>query len=228
MTKSLQVSERPLVSIKTVRDLAYNNMLIENINANEVNNITVLVDASGSMESSTQKVVTFKQKLKKQLEELCDYYAILVSQINFDEELKGDGFQLVQDFSTEYDVGGSTALYDAVGIAGQNMLNYSEELRRHSKGFHNVFIVLSDGEDNASDLKIVDAKKVITQLNKIGHTVFIAVGQAALDVGNRLGCKELVPLDSNKLEGLLDKLVRNLSNFIEYKTDTLQLTYGGK
>ena len=133
MTKSIQVHTRKQIALKTIRDLAGRNFPVEQISedTNQVTLITLLLDASGSMSRCEDKVCKYLDKLKTQLLELDDYYAILWNIIKFSSTLEGDGYQLVQDVDIRYKAEDATALYDAIDIGGQNMINYTKELKKN-------------------------------------------------------------------------------------------------
>lgn len=168
----------------------------EKTNINETNNTTELVfilDRSGSMaglESDT--VGGFNAMIEKQKQEDGTAY---VSTVLFDNvsEVLHDRIPLKdvpKMTEKEYTVRGSTALIDAVGSAIHHIGNIHKYARKEDVPAHTVFVITTDGMENASCKYSADeVKKMIKrQKEKYGwEFLFIGANIDAVETAARYG-----------------------------------------
>lgn len=139
------------------------------------NNITELVfilDRSGSMSGlESDTIGGFNAMIEKQKKEEGEAY---VSTILFDNrsEVLHDRIPLskVPKMTTEdYNVQGCTALVDAIGGAIRHIGNIHKYARKEDVPAHTMFIITTDGQENAScQYRISDVRKMI-QVQKEKH-----------------------------------------------------------
>lgn len=161
-----------------------------------MNNLTELVlilDKSGSMAGLEGDTIGgFNSMLKKQkaLDGECRITTVL-----FDNryELLHDriDIQAVNPMTTkEYQVGGSTALLDAIGITIQKLISVQRNTAKEYRAEKVMFVIITDGEENASREFTADkAKAMIEQeRDKYGwEFVFLGANIDAVETAGRFG-----------------------------------------
>ena len=163
------------------------------------NNITELVfilDRSGSMcgfESDT--VGGFNATVEKQKKQEGKVY---VSTILFDDESlvihdRVDIREIKPMTLDDYQVGGCTALLDAIGGAIQHIGNIHKYARPEDVPEHTVFIITTDGMENASQRyssREIKAK-IKKQTEKYGwEFIFLAANIDAVETAENLGIRK--------------------------------------
>lgn len=160
------------------------------------NNITELVfilDRSGSMSGlESDTIGGFNSMIKKQKKLEGDYY---VSTVLFDNESKvlHDRVKLrdVPEMTdNDYTVGGCTALIDAIGGAIHHIGNIHKYARAEDVPEHTMFVITTDGQENASHRYTSEqVKKMIErQKEKYGwEFLFIGANIDAVETAARYG-----------------------------------------
>lgn len=162
---------------------------------NETNNITELVmilDRSGSMSGLEQDTIGgFNAMIEKQKKQEGTCY---VSTILFDNES-----QVVHDrvpleqvrpmTEDDYTVRGCTALLDAVGNAIRHISNIHKYARPEDVPGHTLFVITTDGMENASrSWSYEQLKKTIEQQKEKGwEFLFIGANIDAISTASRFG-----------------------------------------
>ena len=160
------------------------------------NNITELVfilDRSGSMaglESDT--IGGFNSMLEKQREKEGECF---VTTVLFDNEslTLHDRLSLSRvPYMTKKDylVGGSTALIDAIGCAVKHIEGIHKYAREEDVPEHTVFVITTDGEENASHIYTSDQirKMISEKKEKYGwEFLFIGANIDAVETAGRYG-----------------------------------------
>lgn len=112
---------------------------------------------------------------------------LLVSTILFDDQIELlHGFVHPQDgtrlSASTYTPRGTTALYDAIAGGITNTVLYTQQLRQTGISVRTIFLVYTDGQDNASKQRAGDIRKSVLELYKqelytFGLVGFVSAGQ---------------------------------------------------
>ena len=162
------------------------------------NNITELVfilDRSGSMAGfEADTIGGFNATIEKQKKQDGKVY---VSTVLFDNESKVihdrvDISEIKPMTGEEYQVGGCTALLDAIGGAIHHIGNVHKYARAEDVPEHTIFIITTDGMENASyryssrEIK----EKIQRQTEKYGwEFIFLAANIDAVETAERIGIR---------------------------------------
>ena len=162
------------------------------------NNITELVfilDRSGSMAGfEADTIGGFNATIEKQKKQDGKVY---VSTVLFDNESKVihdrvDISEIKPMTCEEYQVGGCTALLDAIGGAIHHIGNVHKYARAEDVPEHTIFIIKTDGMENASyryssrEIK----EKIQRQTEKYGwEFIFLAANIDAVETAERIGIR---------------------------------------
>ncbi len=162
------------------------------------NNITELVfilDRSGSMAGfEADTIGGFNATIEKQKKQDGKVY---VSTVLFDNESKVihdrvDISEIKPMICEEYQVGGCTALLDAIGGAIHHIGNVHKYARAEDVPEHTIFIITTDGMENASyryssrEIK----EKIQRQTEKYGwEFIFLAANIDAVETAERIGIR---------------------------------------
>ena len=162
------------------------------------NNITELVfilDRSGSMVGfEADTIGGFNATIEKQKKQDGKVY---VSTVLFDNESKVihdrvDISEIKPMTCEEYQVGGCTALLDAIGGAIHHIGNVHKYARPEDVPEHTIFIITTDGMENASyryssrEIK----EKIQRQTEKYGwEFIFLAANIDAVETAERIGIR---------------------------------------
>lgn len=186
-----------------------NNIDVDDVTSPSVMLVDFIIDRTGSMwnyeETMRECLEHYKQAIcnSKQADEM------LVSKTLFNSTIETGGYVAPEDFNTDYSASGGTRMYDAIIDRRQRMLDYMEKLKNNGTNARACMIILSDGQDNASKYRASDARQAIENLISKEITVaFIAFGQEAFDVANRIGIKpqnvKEVSNDESELRRVID------------------------
>lgn len=89
----------------------------------------------------------------------------------------------------EYQVGGSTALLDAMGRTIRKLVNVQRSTAEAYQAEHVMFVVITDGEENSSrEFSVQQIKAMIEEERKYGwEFVFLGANIDAVETAGRLG-----------------------------------------
>ena len=163
---------------------------------NNENNLTELVfilDRSGSMSGlESDTIGGFNAIIEKQKKEAG---ACFVSTVLFDNEstVLHDRLQLEEIralTARDYQVGGCTALIDAIGGAIHHIGNIHKYARKEDVPAHTMFVIMTDGMENASRRYSSDEvkRKIERQKEKYGwEFLFIGANIDAVETAKHYG-----------------------------------------
>ena len=163
------------------------------------NNITELVfilDRSGSMSGfEADTIGGFNATIEKQKEQDGKVY---VSTVLFDNESKVihdrvDINEIKRMTRRDYQVRGSTALLDAIGGAIHHIGNIHKYARPEDVPEHTIFIITTDGMENASHRYSKDRIKemIKRQTEKYGwEFIFLAANIDAVETAENIGIRK--------------------------------------
>lgn len=146
-----------------------------------VNIFAMVYDRSGSMVDYRDAIRSANRAFYEDFSRFEEKGSVAILKAMFDQGVHMTPFGPVKDFSTSYDAGGGTWLYDAITQVGQETLDYYKEIESRLNIRPRItFLVFSDGEDNDNNpSEIKEAKDMITKLNGLdATTVFVAFGEA--------------------------------------------------
>lgn len=160
------------------------------------NNLTELVfilDRSGSMMGLEEDTIGgFNSMIQKQKREAGE---ALVSTVLFDNESQvihdRVSIQAVSPLTRrDYEVGGCTALLDAVGGAIHHIANVHKYARREDVPEHTLFVITTDGMENASRFYSYEKVKEMIAAQKEKHGwefLFLGANIDAVETAGRFG-----------------------------------------
>lgn len=163
---------------------------------NDITELVFILDRSGSMaglESDT--IGGFNSMIAKQKQQDGDCY---VSTVLFDNvsEVLHDRVKLADIppmTEKDYTVRGCTALVDALGDAIHHIGNIHKYARREDVPAHTMFIIATDGQENASRRYTADRVKMMIERQKEKYGwefLFIGANIDAVETARRYGIRE--------------------------------------
>ena len=159
---------------------------------NKLTELDFILDRSGSMSGlESDTIGGFNAMLEKQKKQ---EGACLVSTVLFDNEstVLHDRLPLEEVprmTEADYQVGGCTALIDAIGGAIRHVANIHKYARKEDVPAHTLFVIMTDGMENASQRYSSDeVKKKIEQKKEQGwEFLFIGANIDAVETAKHFG-----------------------------------------
>jgi len=161
---------------------------VETSSSNKVEKVSIVfvMDSSGSMSNMGNEPLQGLNSFYKQQKDSGEFTSTLVffsNKVTFHHQnLSGKDVPIIS--TSDYVPAGMTALYDAIGE--------SIELQKSQKTENVVFVILTDGHENASHkYKRNEIKNLIEEMEKEHKWVFIYLGanQDSFAVGNSIGIR---------------------------------------
>lgn len=191
--------------------------------------ISIVLDKSGSMQSCVNDTIGgFNQFLKTQREAKGTATVTLVQFNDYsDVILDMKPLSDIEELSTKnYNPNGNTALLDAIGKTINNVESKINEMPKKSKPEKVIFVVITDGEENAS----VEFKKpqIMEMINnhrseQKWEFVFIGANQDAIQAGSSIGVRAGSTLnytqDSRGIKAMYCSLSRGMTSYRSKSVD---------
>ena len=155
--------------------------------------LVFILDKSGSMHGLEQDTIGgFNSMLQKQKE--------LDGECRITTVLFDNRYELLHDridiravspmTEKEYQVGGTTALLDAIGRTVQKLVSVQKNTAKEYRADRVLFVIITDGQENASQEYSSDKVKGMIQLEKEKYGwefVFLGANLDAVETAGRLG-----------------------------------------
>ncbi|MBR0260572.1 MAG: VWA domain-containing protein [Selenomonadaceae bacterium] len=118
----------------------------------------------------------------------------------------------------DYQVGGMTALLDAVGDALKHIKNIHKYAREEDRPKKTIFIITTDGMENASrKFRYSDIKRLIEQQKEIGwEFIFLGANIDAGEVAEHIGIDRRRAVNYHADDIGTEKVYGAMSNFVSY------------
>lgn len=167
--------------------------------------VVFILDRSGSMSGlESDTIGGFNSMIKKQKKQEGE---ALISTILFSNESevihdRVDIKKIKKMTGDDYVVGGCTALLDAIGDAIHHISNVHKYIRKEDVPEHNLFVITTDGLENASHKYSYNKiQKIIKDKQKEGwEFLFLGANIDALETANNLGIKKEMAANYNSDE----------------------------
>ena len=184
--------------------------------------IVFILDRSGSMSGlESDTIGGFNSMIKKQQHETDGAAFVSTVLFNHDSEVLHDRIPLAEVkplTEKDYEVGGMTALLDAVGNAIKHIKNIHKYARDDDRPQKTIFIITTDGMENSSvKFGYKDVKKLIDEQKELGwEFVFLGANIDAANVAESIGIerRRAVNYHSDKIG--TQKVYGAMSNFVSF------------
>ncbi len=161
---------------------------------NKITEMVFVLDASGSMHGLEKDTVGGVNSILQEQKNLQNGDTVYVSTVFFNHASRvihdrAELSKIALMTERDYTVGGSTALYDALGNAMKHISNIHKYARAEDVPEKTMFVVMTDGMENASRQYTQEQVKKMIQDKQDGGWEFlflaanIDAGSAALDIG---------------------------------------------
>lgn len=184
--------------------------------------IVFILDRSGSMSGlESDTIGGFNSMIKKQKQDTEDkafVSTILFNQASFvlHDRIPLDEVEALTD--KDYQVGGCTALLDAVGDAIKHIKNVHKYAREEDRPSKTIFIITTDGLENASrKFSYKDIKQLIEKQKELGwEFIFLGANIDAAEVADSIGIDRRRAVNYHSDEIGTEKVYGAMSNFISF------------
>ena len=178
-----------------------------------------IIDRSGSMEGlESDTIGGFNSMIEKQKRTDGEAYVSTVlfsneSEVIHDRIALENVPKMTKD---DYTVGGCTALIDAIGGAVKHISNIHKYVREEDVPEHTIFVITTDGLENASrKYSSREVKKMIESKKEEGwEFIFIGANIDAVETAKSFGISEDRAVNYNADEMGTQVLFRNISNAV--------------
>lgn len=162
---------------------------------NNVTELVFILDKSGSMAGMESDTIGgFNAMIEKQRKEEGKVYVSTVLFSNFSQVLhdRVDLNEIQPLTEKDYIVGGCTALIDAIGGAINHIKNVHKYIREEDVPEHTIFIIATDGMENASrKYSSRKIKEMISKQEKKGwEFLFVAANIDAVETARHIGIRK--------------------------------------
>ena len=184
--------------------------------------LVFILDRSGSMSGlESDTIGGFNSMIKKQQGEPDDSALVSTILFNHVSEVLHDRV-LLEKISPltekDYQVGGNTALLDAVGDAIKHIKNIHKYARQEDRPSKTIFIITTDGQENSSErFSYKEIKRLIEKQKELGwEFIFLGANIDAAAVAEHIGIerRRAVNYHSDKIG--TKKVYGAMSNFVSF------------
>ena len=184
--------------------------------------LVFILDRSGSMSGlESDTIGGFNSMIKKQQQDTDGAAFVSTILFNHTSKVLHDRVPLekINPLTEEdYQVGGCTALLDAVGDAIKHIKNIHKYAREEDRPQKTIFIITTDGKENASKrFGYRDVKNLIEQQKELGwEFIFLGANIDAPEVAEHIGIerRRAVNYHSDKIG--TQKVYGAMSNFVSF------------
>lgn len=167
---------------------------------NKTTEIIFILDRSGSMHGLEKDTIgSFNSLLDKQKHESGKALVstVLFSGINQVIHDRIPIEEIPPMTEKEYYTGGTTALYDTIGYSVEHIMKIHRYIRKEDLPEHTIFIIITDGMDNASRVyNKALIRKLIEERKSAGwEFMFIGANIDACDTAESIGIKKEMAVD---------------------------------
>ena len=200
---------------------------------NNITELVFIIDRSGSMSGFEDDTIGgFNATIERQKDE---DGKVLVSTVLFNNDSKVihdrvDITEIKPMTRDDYRVGGCTALLDALGGAINHIKNIHKYARPEDVPEHTVFMITTDGMENASHRYGSDEIKatIKRQTEECGwEFIFLAANIDAVETAESIGIRRDRAANYRQTKAGVDRSYRAMSEaisaFRSYKADTVDL-----
>ena len=155
--------------------------------------LVFILDRSGSMSGlESDTIGGFNAMIKKQQQETDGAAFVSTILFNHTSKVLHDRVPLekINPLTEEdYQVGGCTALLDAAGDAIKHIKNIHKYAREEDRPQKTIFIITTDGKENASErFSYKEIKRLIEKQKELGwEFIFLGANIDAIEVANSIG-----------------------------------------
>ena len=184
--------------------------------------LVFILDRSGSMAGlEADTIGGFNAMIKKQQKETDGKAFVSTVLFNQRSEVLHDRIPLteVKPLTDEdYEVGGTTALLDAVGGAVNHIKNIHKYARDEDRPAKTIFIITTDGMENDShEFSYKDVKRLIEQQKERGwEFVFLGANIDAAEVADSIGIDRRRAVNYHSDRRGTQKVYGAMSNFVSF------------
>ena len=184
--------------------------------------LVFILDRSGSMSGlEADTIGGFNAMIKKQQKETDGAAVVSTILFNHTSKVLHDRIALdkIEPLTEEdYEVGGTTALLDAVGDAVKHIKNVHKYAREEDRPQKTIFIITTDGHENSSErFTYKEIKRLIERQKENGwEFIFLGANIDAPEVASHLGIerRRAVNYHSDKLG--TEKAYGAMSNLVSF------------
>lgn len=155
--------------------------------------LVFILDRSGSMSGlEADTIGGFNSMIKKQRKEQGEALVSTVIFDNYSEVLhdRVDVRNVAELTQDDYTVRGCTALIDAIGGAVRHIKNVHKYIRKEDRPEHTMFVIMTDGMENASTHYSSDKVKAMIEKQKKKHGwefLFLGANIDAVETAQQFG-----------------------------------------
>lgn len=188
------------IIIEGLDEIELENTSIDDLATENVNLMFIGIDCSGSMSRFIDEMETSLEEFKSSIISSKEAEEILVARADFSHFVKIGGYKKIEEFSSDYNANGSTALYDVICEGSDKLNEYRKYLKAQGMRVKAVFAIFSDGEDTTSNKTSSDARAAISNLNNEEiTTAYIGFGSGS-EEARRLMFKNILEVNSSASE----------------------------